>query len=194
MGGADIVIRLVSCRNDLPLSVFADSKLKKLLVESLCKVPFKLYPGDEAVLEMVRFDLKDLASSLKLLISGQRWLLPELPRRKSKEETQKDTFVSDDSSDHTNIPYEETPPPNMQSSPQSPIPQPGAVQFFNAPLSMHEEHLLHIDKETVNTSPTSGGNPIVPWTTPITSIESTGLKRKKPDFGLVQLANFVSQT
>lgn len=30
--------------------------------------PFKLYPGEEAVLEMVIFDLKDLESSLKLVI------------------------------------------------------------------------------------------------------------------------------
>lgn len=29
---------------------------------------FKLYPGEEAVLEMVKFDLKDLESSLKLAI------------------------------------------------------------------------------------------------------------------------------
>nr|GME06933.1 hypothetical protein Iba_scaffold5764CG0100 [Ipomoea batatas] len=112
MSGADIVIRLVSCRNDLPLSVFADrhsigtspdnglhiyfsasshfefkanpsgdiySQLYTVLACNALRAVVKeyvegsissakLYPGDEAVLEMVRFDLKDLASSLKLLM------------------------------------------------------------------------------------------------------------------------------
>lgn len=36
---------------------------------------FKGYPGEEAVLEMVMFDLKDLASSLKLLIYEAEYLL-----------------------------------------------------------------------------------------------------------------------
>jgi len=38
-------------------------------------VPFKGYPGEEAVLEMVMFDLKDLVSSLKLLMYDAEYLL-----------------------------------------------------------------------------------------------------------------------
>lgn len=43
--------------------------------EQEINVPFKGYPGEEAVLEMVMFDLKDLVSSLKLLIYDDEYLL-----------------------------------------------------------------------------------------------------------------------
>lgn len=38
-------------------------------------VPFNVYPGEEAVLEMVIFDLKDFESSLILLIIDAEYLL-----------------------------------------------------------------------------------------------------------------------
>ena len=38
------------------------------------EVPLKVYPGDEAVLETVMFDLKDLVSSLLLMFDAENLL------------------------------------------------------------------------------------------------------------------------
>nr|GMD47164.1 uncharacterized protein LOC109179941 [Ipomoea batatas] len=51
--------------------------------------------------------------------SGQRWLLPELPRRRTNEATQKSPSASDDCPKQTDIPYKETSFQKEQTSTQS---------------------------------------------------------------------------
>lgn len=124
--------------------------------------------------------------------AGQRWILPELPRRKPDGESQtegvrqKNTFATDNSSAQTDIPNEETAQQMDQSTTLSPVTQHGAVHRINDHLSTRGKNLMQIDVRSPApcADPTDNGSPVGP------STDIIGLKRKKMDFGPVHVTNF----
>nr|GMD70533.1 uncharacterized protein LOC109179941 [Ipomoea batatas] len=87
--------------------------------------------------------------------TAQRWLLPELPRRRTNEETPKSPFTSDDYPQQTDIPYEDSTFQNDQTSFQPPVMQSGAAHNINVPAPTHGKNLTQSDVLATDLFPTN---------------------------------------